>query len=127
LLASGSARNVVATNTGLPWCCGDVENPNAFLVTFNLQTAFTAAAGTTYWLELTNGGGFWLSTESNATNSTTHPGQITLGTANRNLAFHLTDDPIIGGTVPEPGTLGIAGLGILALPLLRRFRKSASN
>jgi hypothetical protein len=122
LLASGTGQNVVATDSGLPWCCGG----NAYLVTFNLQSAFAATANTTYWLELTGatgpaGDAYWVTADANATNS-----GLTGGfPAETEFAFYLTDDEL--SAVPEPSTLGIVGLGVLALPLLRRFRKSASS
>lgn len=118
LLASGAGQNVVATDSGSPWCCGG----NAYLVTFNLQSAFAAAAGTTYWLELTGASGpagdaYWVTTDANSTNSGVVGGSPT----GYEFAFYLTNDEL--SAVPEPSTLGIVGLSVLALPMIRRFRK----
>jgi hypothetical protein len=124
LLASGSAQDVSAVDSGMPWCCGDETTPNAFLITFNLESAFGAAGGTTYWLELRNSLGFWITADPNGTNVARYNGS----SAESELAFHLTDHAFTAGShVPEPATIGIVGLGVLALPLLRRSRKSASN
>lgn len=129
LLASGSAQNLVATDTGVPWCCG-LGGDNVYLVTFNLQSAFAASAGTTYWLQLsgansTTAAAYWVTTDPNVTNTGTNPGLTSGISTETEFAFYLTNDEL--SAVPEPSTLGIVGLGVLVLPALRRFRKSAST
>ena len=53
LLASGAGQNLVAVDSGQPWCCGG----NAYLVTFDLVNPFLASAGTPYWLRLSGATG----------------------------------------------------------------------
>jgi hypothetical protein len=112
LLASGTAQNVVAVDSGLPWCCGG----NAWLVTFDLQSSFSAAANTTYWLGLTNSGStnnaaWWVTTSGQGNGYT---GSLPL---NSDFAFYLNGT--ITSPVPEPSTwammiLGFAGVGFMA-------------
>lgn len=114
VLASGIAQNVVAADSGLPWCCGG----NAFLVTFDPQSGFAAAAGTRYWLQLTgshstNGSSWWVTAPANGT-----PLGFSGGSeAQYQFAFYLSDGGV--DTVPEPGTVALAGMGALAMLALR--------
>ncbi|MCC6366488.1 MAG: PEP-CTERM sorting domain-containing protein [Bryobacterales bacterium] len=112
VLATGAGQNVVAVDSGLPWCCGG----NAFQVTFDLQSAFNAAAGTTYWLELggTTGGtsAFWVTANANGTHTAYSGANGVLGPTPDQMAFALLSSPT---TVPEPGTLMLFGVGAIAL------------
>lgn len=49
LLASGPGQNLTAVDSDLPWCSG---GGNAYLVTFDLVSPFSAQAGVTCWLGL---------------------------------------------------------------------------
>jgi len=115
VLASGAGNNVVATLSGYNWCCG---GGNAWLVTFDLPSTFTASAGTSYWLELGGAGGpnpWWV---------TTGPGNavyLSYGAVSsqydHDVAFYLTS------AVPEPDTLALFGLGLAGLAVARRFKR----
>ena len=112
VLASGAGQNVVAVDSGQPWCCG---GGNAYLVTFNLLNPFNVAAGSPYWLQLsgaTGGSAAWWVT-SNGT-GVSLPGS----TRGPEFAFYLNDSGTSG--VPEPGSLALLGLGGSALAVLRR-------
>lgn len=120
LLASGTAQNVAALDSGLPWCCGG----NAWLVTFDLQTPFLAAANTNYWLGLTGAGStiysaWWVTSG--------YPGNGHNGSnINAEFAFYL--DGSVTSAVPEPSTwammlLGFAGVGLT----FRAARSSRPN
>lgn len=117
VLASGAGQNVVAVDSGQPWCCG---GGNAYLVTFDLISAFNAVAGTPYWLRLGGATGpansAWWVTSSGTGASL--PGS----SRGPEFAFYLNDSAASG--VPEPGSLALLGLGGSALALLRR-RKAA--
>jgi hypothetical protein len=118
-LASGAAQNVVQTDSGLPWCC---NSENAYLVNFDLQNAFTANAGATYWLQLSGATGtssnvYWVTTSGGSgTNLAFWLGSNTGG---YQLAFNLTGTAV-STQVPEPTGMALAGLGFGVLTLVRR-------
>ena len=123
ILASGVGQNLVAVDSGLPWCCG---GGNAYLVTFNLQSPFNATGGTTYWLELTGASGsapdaWWVTANANST----HTGYSNFGggyqDVGQQFAFFLTDTPFASG-VPEPSSyaLVLGGLSFLGCMAVRR-------
>jgi hypothetical protein len=119
VLASGAAQNVVATDSGLPWCC---SSEHAYLVNFDLQNSFTANGGTTYWLQLsgatgTRGAIYWVTTAGGiGTNPVFWEGQNSGGFQ---VAFNLSGTTL-GTQTPEPTGLALAGLGFVALALVRR-------
>jgi hypothetical protein len=125
-LVSGSAQHLVAVDSGLVSCC----NPDdAFLVTFDLEAPFTAAAGTRYWLGLggaTGTGGNWLAALDDTTLSGYNgtAGHLTAGdNTGLQFAFSLFDDPLTAA--PEPASFVLIGCGLGALGLVRRrFRAS---
>ena len=110
LLAGGSAQNLTAVDSGLPWCCG---GGNAFQVDFDLVNPFNAAAGTTYWLKLTGAGG----TATSAWWVTTDPNGSALGliggggsSSDQHFAFALNNN-----LVPEPSTALLLACGLVGL------------
>lgn len=118
VLASGAGLNVAPVDSGLPWCCGG----NAWLVTFDLQTPFSALGSTRYWLELTgagstNGDSWWVTANDNSTPvgfTDSHP-------QGHQFAFYLSDTTSGGvGSVPEPGSMLLTGIGALAILAFRR-------
>jgi hypothetical protein len=116
VLASGAGQNLVATDSGLPWCCG---GGNAYLVTFDLVNPFNATAGTTYWLRLggatgSNNSAWWVTSNGTASSiaGSSRPGSP-------EFAFYLSDDTNVSG-VPEPGSLALLGLGGSVIALMRR-------
>ena len=116
VLASGSGQNVTPTDSGLPWCCG---GGNAWRVDFELESAFTALAGTTYWLGLTGatgGGAAWWVTAN------TVDGNSNIG--GRDFAFSLNDDLALA-PVPLPAGLPLL-IGALGMATLLRRRKKAA-
>lgn len=116
-LTSGSVSASVS-DTGTPWCC----QGNAFLFEFNLDSAFTALAGTTYWLgihaadDFSSDGLFWVTTAANGT-STGH--ESNGGTFdnwfdnNQEHAFYLSGERLV--EVPSPTTAAILLIGVFAL------------
>lgn len=118
VLASGAAQNVASSDSGLPWCCAGQGSVDAFLVTFDLQSAFAAQAGTRYWLDLSGATGsnpaaWWVTANANGT-----PG----GTAGNDFAFYLTDGGG-GGDAPEPATMTMLALGCAAIGLAKLRRR----
>jgi PEP-CTERM motif len=119
ILASGAAQNVVETDSGLPWCC---SREHAYLVNFDLQNRFTANAGTTYWLQLigataASGSVYWVTTAGGiGTNPAFYEGG---NSASYQVAFYLSG-ATLGTQAPEPGGMALAGLGFVALALVRR-------
>ena len=123
-LATGAAQNLVETDSGLKWCC---NAEHAYLVNFNLQSGFTASAGTTYWLQLSGATGsspnvYWVTTGGGAgTSAAFWEGNQSGGFQ---VAFHLSDS-LVGAQAPEPAGLALSGLGLaaLAVAVYRRKRR----
>jgi hypothetical protein len=120
LLATGAGQNVVAVDSGLPWCCG---GGNAYLVTFDLVSPLSVGAGTRYWLNLFGadtdmGTSWWVTADDNGTPLAqyTYDG-ATFGPLPDQLAFYLDSS---SAPVPEPTTTGLLGLGLVTLVLRRR-------
>jgi hypothetical protein len=114
VLASGAPLNLTQEDSGLPWCCGG----NALLVTFDLQSPFSAGAGVRYWLQLSGAGdqSWWVTADANGTPTAWYGGAPT----RVQMAFYLNDDASTGGDVPEPASMLLTGVGALALLLFRR-------
>lgn len=121
VLDSGVGQNLVAVDSGLPWCCG---GGNAFLVTFDLQNGFAATGGTRYWLELSGSTGnttnaaWWVTADPNGTPTGYSNTGSTFNTGQQ-FAFFLTDTQFGGSQIPEPGSAIMSALGLLALGGLR--------
>jgi hypothetical protein len=117
VLATGAAQNLVETDSGLAWCC---NSEHAYLAKFDLQSGFTASAGTTYWLQLSGATGsspnvYWVTTAGGAgTSSAFWEGGQSGGFQ---MAFNLCDTPVSSAQTPEPSTLFTA---LIALALLAR-------
>lgn len=118
VLASGAGQDLTANESAFPWCC---RGGNAWLVEFNLASAFNAVAGTQYWLGLTGAGG----TASSAwwVTAGLGNGQRNGSTTPYDFSFYLSDT-LLSGTggvgVPAPGALALLGIGLLCLRLRRR-------
>jgi hypothetical protein len=129
VLATGAGANLVAVDSGLPWCCG---GGNAYLVTFDLQAPLLATSGVRYWLELTGatgsaGSAWWVTADANSTlNGLIRNGpQGQWNDYGAHFAFYLMDDgqgPLPGGEIPEPGTSLLLGLGLAAVAAFRLRR-----
>lgn len=128
-LASGTGTNLVAVNSGMPWCCqGQPDGDNAYLVTFDLEAPFNATGGTTYWLELSGATGsassaWWVTAPDNST----YPGRYgTVGDlssgAGYQFAFDLYDAPFGPAQIPEPASVAMISAGLFVLAALKRRR-----
>lgn len=125
-LATGAAQNIVETDTGLKWCC----NPeHVYLVDFNLQNSFTANAGTTYWLQLSDAQGtspnvYWVTTAGGAGTSAAFWEGGKSGSYQ--MAFSLSDSPVSLAT-PEPAGVAVSGMGFAVVALVARWRKKSER
>ncbi|MBL8216071.1 MAG: PEP-CTERM sorting domain-containing protein [Bryobacterales bacterium] len=128
LLASGTVSGVTAVPTG---SIHSGTNAGMSVIDLDLTSLVALAAGT-YWLELHEGPtlstsdstniGWEASANSggNALQGLAANGLPTSGTLN-NLAFQLFDTPFNNtATVPEPGTLGLAALALIAIASTRK-------
>lgn len=124
-LATGEGQNVAAIDSGQPWCCG---GGNAWLVTFDLEAAFSAIGGSTYWLKLFGADDAqntsWWVTSSATGNAVTDAGSGQFDTGNE-VAFYLTGDGV-APQVPLPAALPLlaGGLGFLAFAARRRSQRA---
>lgn len=127
VLASGSGQNATTTDTGIEWEPGDT----VFLLEFDFESVFDAAAGVTYWLGIHLSDNFdrdqiyWVTAAANGT-SAGHESYlgwfdnwVSMGLEH---AFFLTGDKRV--SVPEPSILALLGAGLLGLGLMR-FRGTA--
>lgn len=116
VLASGEGQNLTAVDSGQPWCCG---GGNAYQVDFELETAFVAQAGTTYWLGLSGASGapsaWWVTTDFVNGNS---------NRSGQDFAFSLSADDDLA-PIPVPASLPLIASGLFGLAAIGRRRKSA--
>jgi hypothetical protein len=131
VVASGTVNNLVSTPTGI---VNPGINTGINVLQFDLVTTVALAAGA-YWLELHEGPTFATSDGSNIGWSLSNPasgnakqgfavnGVPEYGIPNE-LAFQLYDTAFAtpGAAVPEPSTLGLAGLALAALAIRYRER-----
>lgn len=116
-LASGAAANKVITSTGI---LDQAGTGTIQRVDFDLATAFDALASTTYWfgIQLGTTGNIAWSASSYGNEIESYGGSFNNWYSNgRDGAFLLVGDD---GTVPEPATLFLIGLGLLGLVRGRR-------
>ena len=118
-LTVGAGQFVSATESAYDWCCGG----KAWLVEFNLASDFVAAAGPTYWLELSGAGG-------------PSPWWVTAGfgdgivsesyRSDENFAFMLSGGAVATDVapVPEPSSIALVGLGLAGFAAARRRKSS---
>ena len=139
---SGQALNIV--RTAVSCGTGALANMNCIAWDFDLDSSVSLAANTTYWLglyirnwgeNLATGNVSWARTSASAGSddcaTSTAGSNIDVATASwnvvsgtalcnsgkANFAFYLT------GTVPEPGSAALLGLGLLGLGLVGRRKR----
>lgn len=117
LLASGAGSNVATVDSGIAWCCGG----NAFLLTFDFASAFNAIAGTTYWFGIHLSSDYnrdeiyWVQTSTGlmGAGQESNGGTMNNWASNgRQHAYYLVAEQ---RDVPEPASILLLGLGLLAL------------
>lgn len=119
VLATDEGQNVTQLGGGFAWCCG-VQNSE--LISFDLVSAFTAAADQIYWQELFGAGGltpWWVT----SVNNTGYPGKSRGNSIGIDLAFFLSGERSTSN-VPEPGSVTLLGLGLAGLAATRRRKRA---